>query len=710
MTGFLIPSRTASITASVGKPYVNPPASYSSIASLQAATVSASSKILRIDSYYTGDAPTPFYVRRVASQPAHAWRFRSVDRFLPDGSTNSLNGGWWEGVHDGCEVNIKWFGAKGDGSTIDSDAFGAVANYFQGSHLVLKIPPGSYRAPTNANLASKAFSGCESVTFNADGASFTQDSLIYPFAAAYEGSGHIESYIATANTGDTTITLSTIGEATSYAAGNWIAVTAYDMQGYGWPPNQAFFEYVKIAAVNTGTGVITLMTPLTNSYKSTYPHYSSGDPSTFVPSLGGPAMIYKLTAGWDMEVIVNGMTFNQPNLAQMYMSARYIEFNRCKFIGAVAMPAPTSSQKTLFRGCHFEGGQTEVDKGLSELIYEDCYFSNNVNIQSAGSLDRVLLNRCRGKTISGSGLNVQLEDCTFQTVALGPGYGYTKSASLLRCNVKTLSLNAQKVPFSAINSITNGVISVKISSGGYAITIPGSVFVFSVGNSPWGVPFRVIDVTPDGAGNLLVETTLPASVDLTANSLGTPDGIMAWANSIRVQESVGGEAVEALSRASTGEFRPWASSSAVLFDEPLKLSNPTAGHIGKTLNMFGYVDKITVNVIKPYAGVSATATMRLGYGGGVLLMGDTGGTALSTFNPIIDLKTVGLRTLSPSGISGSVGADSLSAWPSGKNFLVQYFRPAVLQNFTDDDCLWPIVEIRACTHLFGQSPTDSKVL
>jgi hypothetical protein len=33
--------------------------------------------------------------KRVTSQPSHQIRVRSVDRFLPDGTTNSINGGWW---------------------------------------------------------------------------------------------------------------------------------------------------------------------------------------------------------------------------------------------------------------------------------------------------------------------------------------------------------------------------------------------------------------------------------------------------------------------------------------------------------------------------------------------------------------------------------------------------------------------------------------
>jgi hypothetical protein len=56
----------------------------------QAATVSASDTQLMVT-----DRARSIW-RRAPSQPAHAARLRSADRFLPDGSTSSADGGWWE--------------------------------------------------------------------------------------------------------------------------------------------------------------------------------------------------------------------------------------------------------------------------------------------------------------------------------------------------------------------------------------------------------------------------------------------------------------------------------------------------------------------------------------------------------------------------------------------------------------------------------------
>lgn len=61
-----------------------------SYAGAQAATVPASVTQLMVT-----DRARSIW-RRAPSQPAHAARFRSADRFLPGGGTSSADGGWWE--------------------------------------------------------------------------------------------------------------------------------------------------------------------------------------------------------------------------------------------------------------------------------------------------------------------------------------------------------------------------------------------------------------------------------------------------------------------------------------------------------------------------------------------------------------------------------------------------------------------------------------
>jgi hypothetical protein len=84
----------------------------------QAATVPVGVKGLRVFGWAAyGDGPTAEYFR-VALQPSTpAGKLRTTDRFLPNGSTDATNGGWWQLVVSGAQ-DVRKFGIFGDGSTV----------------------------------------------------------------------------------------------------------------------------------------------------------------------------------------------------------------------------------------------------------------------------------------------------------------------------------------------------------------------------------------------------------------------------------------------------------------------------------------------------------------------------------------------------------------------------------------------------------------
>ncbi|MCK1322768.1 hypothetical protein IVA94_18075 [Bradyrhizobium sp. 156] len=59
-----------------------------------------------------GDCP-PFMLTRVTSQPAYGG-VRSTDRYLPNGSTDNTNGGWWVYVPGPDGTDVRAFGYKAD--------------------------------------------------------------------------------------------------------------------------------------------------------------------------------------------------------------------------------------------------------------------------------------------------------------------------------------------------------------------------------------------------------------------------------------------------------------------------------------------------------------------------------------------------------------------------------------------------------------------
>lgn len=90
---------------------------------LEILTIPAGLGALRTNGYaIMGDGGQGLYVR-VDEEPSHPGKVRSADRFLPSGSTDATNGGWWALV--GSEICPEQFGAKNDDATPDDAAFDA---------------------------------------------------------------------------------------------------------------------------------------------------------------------------------------------------------------------------------------------------------------------------------------------------------------------------------------------------------------------------------------------------------------------------------------------------------------------------------------------------------------------------------------------------------------------------------------------------------
>ncbi|MCL5778819.1 hypothetical protein M1105_17725 [Limibaculum sp. FT325] len=83
----------------------------------------------------------PVAYRRAPAEPAHALKLRTMDRHLPDGSTDAANGGWWEIVEDPQGVNVVAAGADPSG-VADSTAAFAAALAVSGR---IYGPAGTYR-------------------------------------------------------------------------------------------------------------------------------------------------------------------------------------------------------------------------------------------------------------------------------------------------------------------------------------------------------------------------------------------------------------------------------------------------------------------------------------------------------------------------------------------------------------------------------------
>lgn len=87
---------------------------YDTVADVGVATVRVGVKAIGTRHYaVVGDGGGWEYMVRVSSEPSHALKVRSIDRFMPDGSTNATHGGWWEYQPSGGRVSVRKFGATG---------------------------------------------------------------------------------------------------------------------------------------------------------------------------------------------------------------------------------------------------------------------------------------------------------------------------------------------------------------------------------------------------------------------------------------------------------------------------------------------------------------------------------------------------------------------------------------------------------------------
>ena len=148
---------------------------YPSRALAQAATIPVNRTYIWTAGYAdAGDGGASLY-RRVAADPAHPYKVRSVDRFMPDGSTNSTNGGWWEGRSK--VLSPKMFGAPNNGTDHDDAALRDLGTTLQAGKAKRVMFEGAYRIYQNEASVTAGpiiiLDHIDGITFEFHNATFT---------------------------------------------------------------------------------------------------------------------------------------------------------------------------------------------------------------------------------------------------------------------------------------------------------------------------------------------------------------------------------------------------------------------------------------------------------------------------------------------------------------------------------------------------------
>lgn len=391
----------------------------------------------------------------------------------------------------------------------------------------LYIAPGTYTGSTCFNFANTVGIAGSQLVIDAYGVIFSapNDSTQNGFAinAGINTDGVHEARINTVSAGTSTVGLVTGGQTSRFSVGQWCCVSGIDMQGYGDPPNFGIFEYVQIQSI--GSGTITFSTPLVNSYKSTWPFYSTGR--------GGPATVYPMQGFWDQGVEVRGARYTDNGQA-VYGKTRVAKWTdvTCDTFG------PIPSVNFLYRAVRVTANGTggfEVDKVIQRMELVDCSIrAMDFQSSSVNELD-VDVHSCpnvgagprwRGGA-SKSNVIRNLTLATGGTFSFGEmNYGAMGPTTMTNCAAPAADWFVQTMPFSDMTEEGAGVLSYaggpsSASAANTYFFVPGQNCVLLDGSNAWARSFQVLDVSQSG-GRTYVTTNLPFPVPSTINGKSSP--------------------------------------------------------------------------------------------------------------------------------------------------------------------------------------------
>ena len=490
--------------------------------------------------------------------------------------------------------------------------------------------------------------------------------------------------VASVSAGATSVTLTKTSDASKFSVGSWALISGYDLQGllgvdYGYPPNWEFMEYVQIAGVDGST--ITFTAPLKYTYLSTWPTFNLWN--------GGPAQLNVMPREWDTEVEYQGLHISMPG--QIYSNGRNITFTDVTFDDACDIPTQNKTWTYNNVTC---GQMIEADKLVESVIINGGTL-RGIDFQSS-SIDLLQMN---GTTVTGfiAGTPKKAVISNSHIADFHPGtlwYGHTDEVSCTNCAIDTFGWYGTLYNVNSSLSMSNGIITVPKNTpngaGDITWAVPGND-VFFAGAQVYEIPFKILGVTQDGGGNVFVQTDQIGGWPSTALWYqGTALGIRQHpAPKFTCTNCTGDPAVVDLSQAPAGA--PLWTYSKRTYTGTL-LPYP---HYPPPVNMWGKLVSIKINVTKPYTGILGSLSLQAMDTSTIKQSDNT----WHRYTPMIDLKTVGERVVTPAGVTGAQPGDFALSLP-GPVTLTGDVGP--LMGYPNDissepSSVWPVVTIEIQT-------------
>jgi hypothetical protein len=470
------------------------------------------------------------------------------------------------------------------------------------------------------------------IKFGADGLSF--DNL---------HSARFRTVLAGANS----VTLLDASKASLFTVGQMCLAAGVDMQGYGDPFNNHFFQYLRVISIVGGT--ITFDRTLTYGYKETWPVYNDGSNYATGGGMdqGGPGTLYALSSAFDCDFTIQDMTLVAGAGVDDpfgYILGRNVVMRNVKVLGSFGL-SPTNSETCTIINPYFDG-QMEVDKSLKALMVQGGYV-HKLYFQSSSVDSLAISTGALIDQVAGTPKATTIDASTVTLLQIGPGYGHTDSVAISNSTISALSAGFVTNSISGQSyTMADGIITAPRANGTLLWAIPGGWCVFS-GLDGFVGSFQVLDIWND-ANFTYVQTDQSGGFPIGATSLGQhPCPLWTCTGSNGCPEIVD------LSQAGA-QSRPIWEYSKRTYDQTLSNSTPAAKPI-----LWGEIVSISIDVQTPYTGGSALAFHLSQFDNWTIVHRD--GTTTPT-NFTVNAKIAGKRVITATG--GTTGKDATDTLPT----------------------------------------------
>jgi hypothetical protein len=491
------------------------------------------------------------------------------------------------------------------------------------------------------------------------------------------------------------VTLITPSDTSKFTVGNWAIMTGLNLQGASYPPNFGYWDYVLVSSIDAINGIVCFATtPLKNHYLSTWPAYDNFGVGGPLPNgVIGPAALLAMNRQWNVDVTFIGVTWQlQGGGVGTLASGRHVKLVNNTFTNASICPTPSIlgtiefDNVTLNPSCNME-----VDKLIDYLEFNNTTTSSFILTQSPVK-NWICNNTTFNNTIAGTGTNFIGNNCTMNArVAIGTNnYGQAYSFYCNTCFVKNQFTQFGKPGFDYIAHgppIQAGVSSIYPYTAPMIINgvmtfgpdpfenvlpwaIPGCCYQFGTTNNGGGFqgfPFsilRIRQVTPGSYySGAVVETDLFTRYGITGfPPLPSQAGI---GSNYLVITGPAAPTFTCINCSGAPSFRqannapagtPYGNYAQVTYDCHNMSNQSPRIEVGKFISA-------TFNVTVADT-TQSTFTVN---GANIREFDQSDAAGFNVWTPVINMKIAGVRTVTPTTVTGAQSGDVIVAPHFGAN-------------------------------------------